>query len=55
MTAWTRSENVQQALNVGCAVAAQVIMHQGAQVGQPTIEETAKTIFMNYQRMISFY
>jgi ribokinase len=42
VTAWTRSENIQQALNVGCAVAAQVIMHQGAQVGQPTMEETAK-------------
>jgi ribokinase len=41
VTAWTRSENIGQALNVGCAVAAQVIMQQGAQMGQPTMEETA--------------
>ncbi|MGD2072387.1 MAG: carbohydrate kinase family protein [Candidatus Thorarchaeota archaeon] len=45
--AWTRSENITQALNVGCAVSAQVIKHHGAQIGQPTIEETAKFLKEN--------
>jgi ribokinase len=47
VTAWTRSENIEQALNVGCAVASQVIMRRGAQEGQPTMEETARFLKEN--------
>ena len=44
VTAWTRSENIEQALNIANAVAALTIMHDGAQVGQPTTEQTAKLL-----------
>ena len=43
-TAWTRSENITQALNIANAVAALTIMHDGAQVGQPDMDQTAKLL-----------
>lgn len=42
VTAWTRFEKIELALNIGCAIASQVIMHRGAQIGQPTLDEAAK-------------
>ena len=47
ITAWTRFENIGLALNVGCAVASKVIMHKGAQIGQPTMDETAAFLKKN--------
>lgn len=44
ITAWTRSENITQALNVANAVAALTIMHDGAQNGQPSLDQTAKLL-----------
>jgi ribokinase len=42
ITAWIRSENIEQALNMANAVAALTITKQGAQNGQPTLEEVAR-------------
>jgi len=44
ITAWTRSENITQALNMANAVAALTIMQDGAQNGQPTMDQTAKLL-----------
>jgi 2-dehydro-3-deoxygluconokinase len=42
ITAWIRSERIEQALNMANAVAALTITKQGAQNGQPTLDETAR-------------
>jgi ribokinase len=42
ITAWVRSERIEQALNMANAVAALTITKQGAQNGQPTLDETAR-------------
>ncbi len=42
VTAWTRSEDIEQALHFANAVAAQTIAEGGAQNGQPTLDETAE-------------
>jgi ribokinase len=42
LTAWIRSERIEQALNMANAVAAMTITKQGAQNGQPTLDETAR-------------
>lgn len=42
VTAWTRSEDIEQALHFANAVAAQAIAEDGAQNGQPTLDETAQ-------------
>lgn len=42
VTAWTRSENIEQALNFANAVAALTITKRGAQEGQPTLDEVSK-------------
>jgi ribokinase len=47
VTAWTRSERIEQALHVGNAVAALTITKAGAQNGQPTMDETAKLLKKN--------
>ncbi|NWF96368.1 MAG: carbohydrate kinase family protein [Candidatus Thorarchaeota archaeon] len=39
VAAWTRSENIEQALNVANAVAALTITQRGAQEGQPNLEQ----------------
>jgi len=44
VTAWTRSENIEQALHVGNAVAALTITERGAQNGQPTLDKTSKLL-----------
>jgi ribokinase len=44
VAAWTRSENIEQALHVGNAVAALTITERGAQNGQPTLEKTSKLL-----------
>jgi ribokinase len=44
VTAWMRSERIEQALNVANAVAALTITKEGAQNGQPTLDETAKLL-----------
>ncbi len=44
ITAWTRSEKIIQALNFANAVAALTIMHDGAQIGQPDIDQTVKLL-----------
>jgi ribokinase len=44
VTAWTRSEKIEQALHMANAVAALKITKLGAQNGQPTLEETAKLL-----------
>ncbi len=41
VTAWTRSENVGQALNFANATASQTIKENGAQNGQPTLQQVA--------------
>ncbi|MGY5876267.1 MAG: PfkB family carbohydrate kinase [Candidatus Thorarchaeota archaeon] len=41
ITAWSRSERIQQALNVANAVAALTITKKGAQNGQPSLDETS--------------
>ncbi|MFX0107088.1 MAG: carbohydrate kinase family protein [Candidatus Hodarchaeota archaeon] len=47
VTAWTRSENITQALHVGNAVAALTITKKGAQNGQPNLEATNKLLKKN--------
>jgi ribokinase len=47
ITAWTRSERIEQALHVGNAVAALTITKKGAQMGQPTMDETARLLKKN--------
>jgi ribokinase len=42
LTAWIRSERIEQALNMANAVAGLTITKQGAQNGQPTLDETAR-------------
>lgn len=42
ITAWIRSERIEQALNMANAVAAMTITKQGAQNGQPSLEEAAR-------------
>ncbi|TFG32505.1 carbohydrate kinase family protein [Candidatus Thorarchaeota archaeon] len=44
ITAWTRSERIPQALNVANATAALTIKHEGAQQGQPNLEEVARLL-----------
>ena len=44
ITAWMRSEKIEQALNVANAVAALTITKAGAQNGQPTLDETDKLL-----------
>jgi ribokinase len=44
VTAWMRSERIEQALNVANAVAALTITKAGAQNGQPTLEEAARLL-----------
>ncbi|MFW9920626.1 MAG: carbohydrate kinase family protein [Candidatus Thorarchaeota archaeon] len=44
VTAWTRSENITQALNFANAAAAQTIKVQGAQNGQPSLQEVASLL-----------
>jgi sugar/nucleoside kinase (ribokinase family) len=44
VTAWTRSERIEQALNVANAVAALTITKKGAQEGQPSLEKTASLL-----------
>lgn len=44
VTAWTRSENIEQALHFANAVAAIAIRKKGAQVGQPTLMDTTKLL-----------
>lgn len=39
VTAWTRSEDIEQALHIGNAIAALTITQKGAQNGQPSLEE----------------
>jgi ribokinase len=47
VTAWTRSERIEQALHVGNAVAALTITKKGAQNGQPKMDETARLLKKN--------
>ncbi|MFX1330792.1 MAG: carbohydrate kinase family protein [Promethearchaeota archaeon] len=47
VTAWARSERIEQALHVGNAVAALTITKRGAQNGQPTMDETARLLKKN--------
>lgn len=42
ITAWIRSERIEQALNMANAVAALTITKRGAQNGQPSLEEVAR-------------
>jgi ribokinase len=42
ITAWIRSEKIEQALNMANAAAALTISKQGAQNGQPSLEELAR-------------
>lgn len=44
VTAWMRSERIEQALNVANAVAALTITQTGAQNGQPTLDEAARLL-----------
>jgi ribokinase len=44
VTAWMRSERIEQALHVANAVAALTITKAGAQNGQPSLEETARLL-----------
>ncbi|MFW9974023.1 MAG: carbohydrate kinase family protein [Candidatus Thorarchaeota archaeon] len=44
VTAWMRSERIEQALNVANAVAALTITEAGAQNGQPTLDEAARLL-----------
>ncbi|MFW9962419.1 MAG: carbohydrate kinase family protein [Candidatus Sifarchaeia archaeon] len=44
VTAWMRSERIEQALNVANAVAALTITETGAQNGQPTLDEAARLL-----------
>jgi sugar/nucleoside kinase (ribokinase family) len=44
ITAWMRSERIEQALNVANAVAALTITKAGAQNGQPSLDEVARLL-----------
>ena len=44
ITAWTRSERIPQALNVANATAALTIKQEGAQQGQPNLEEVSRLL-----------
>jgi len=44
VTAWMRSERIEQALNIANAVAALTITKTGAQNGQPTLDEAARLL-----------
>jgi 2-dehydro-3-deoxygluconokinase len=44
ITAWTRSERIPQALNVANATAALTIRQEGAQRGQPELEDVARLL-----------
>ena len=44
ITAWTRSERIPQALNVANATAALTIKQEGAQKGQPAMEDVARLL-----------
>ncbi|MFX1561475.1 MAG: carbohydrate kinase family protein, partial [Promethearchaeota archaeon] len=44
VSAWMRSERIEQALNVANAVAALTITKAGAQNGQPSLDDTAKLL-----------
>jgi sugar/nucleoside kinase (ribokinase family) len=44
VTAWMRSERIEQALNVANAVAALTITKEGAQNGQPSLDEAARLL-----------
>lgn len=44
ITAWIRSERIEQALNMANATAALTITKRGAQNGQPTLDETARLL-----------
>ncbi len=44
VTAWTRSENIEQALNFANATASQTVKVQGAQNGQPTLQVVASLL-----------
>lgn len=44
ITAWTRSERIPQALNMANAAAALTIKQEGAQQGQPSLEEVARLL-----------
>ncbi len=44
VTAWTRSENIERALNFANAAASQTIKVQGAQNGQPNLQEVASLL-----------
>lgn len=44
ITAWMRSERIEQALNMANAVAALTITQAGAQNGQPTLDEVARLL-----------
>ena len=44
ITAWMRSERIEQALNMANAVAALTITQTGAQNGQPTLDEVARLL-----------
>jgi ribokinase len=44
VTAWTRSENIEQALNFANATASRTIMHEGSQNGQPDLQSVARIL-----------
>ena len=44
ITAWTRSERIPQALNVANDTAALTIKQEGAQKGQPAMEDVARLL-----------
>ncbi len=44
VTAWTRSENIEQALNFANATASKTIMHEGAQNGQPDLQAVFRVL-----------
>lgn len=44
ITAWTRSENIEQALHFANAVASQTITKEGAQNGQPDLQAVSKVL-----------
>lgn len=48
VTAWTRSENIEQALHMANATAALTITKRGAQMGQPSLEEVT-TLLSEYR------
>jgi sugar/nucleoside kinase (ribokinase family) len=44
VTAWTRSENIEQALNFANATASQTVMHEGSQNGQPDLQAVSRVL-----------